>query len=98
MAETTSSIKLGILRVAREAPRSESAPALSTRSSRGMPKTPAISVNKLSLCQWKNHPTFLLDVVLVIPWLEQLVPEPAFLDLEQLQNFVQVELILQGRT
>jgi hypothetical protein len=40
MAETTSSIKLGTLRVARLAPNKESEPSFSTRSSRGTPKTP----------------------------------------------------------
>jgi hypothetical protein len=40
MAETTSSIKLGTLKVARHAPNKESDPSFSTRSSSGTPKTP----------------------------------------------------------
>lgn len=39
--------------------------------------------------------TFLLQVLFVVPLLEQLVPERALLDLNQLEDFVQIKLIAQ---
>lgn len=79
MADTTSWMKLGTLKFAREAPSKESAPSRSTSNSRGTPKTPTNHVNQL----FHNYSivirTFLLHTLLIS--FEQLAPKSSLFGL-----------------
>lgn len=79
IAETTSSIKLGTLKVDLVAPSNESAPSLSTRSSRGTPKTPKIVFSKFVTRGQVIIPSpFFFTFFLSLPPLNSLFQKPPF--------------------
>ena len=99
MEEITSSMKLGTLSVAREAPSTESAPSRSTRISNGTPNTPEQLNNVSHLLSDCNETQYAkkLTLLLLVP-LKKLVPEVILFDFDKFQQVIQLEFVLQGRT